>query len=300
MATALLDAEPDKGYPPVPSGFLDAETAWRHLFEALAGIPRGERDPEALLARHRSSRRRTPAWRDRQTRRAGRRIGSSAGSLPAGRAPDRTTGACWASRQCSTAGLPPLARAQPVLLLVIDAMSMAVYRELERDLVWRGWVELVAEETPERPVVIAALPMVTEISRTSLLCGAIRSGNSSTEKDGFSAHPGLCSACAPAAPPVLFHKGDLREVGAAGLAPGVAGSIADPDQRIVGVVINAVDDHLAKGDQVRVSWTARHIRPMEELLEACRSAGRVVVLVSDHGHVLERETELRDVEGAER
>ena len=179
-------------------------------------------------------------------------------------------------------------------------MSMAVYRELERDLVWRGWVELVAEETPERPVVIAALPMVTEISRASLLCGAIRSGNSSTEKDGFSAHPGLCSACAPAAPPVLFHKGDLREVGAAGLAPGVAGSIADPDQRIVGVVINAVDDHLAKGDQVRVSWTARHIRPMEELLEACRSAGRVVVLVSDHGHVLERETELRDVEGAER
>ena len=95
-------------------------------------------------------------------------------------------------------------------------------------------------------------------------------------------------------------QGDLREVGAAGLAPGVAGSIADPDQRIVGVVINTVDDHLAKGDEVRVSWTARHIGPMEELLEACRSAGRVVVLVSDHGHVLERETELRDVEGAER
>ena len=49
-AQALLDAEPEAGYPPVPSGFLDAETAWRRLFEALAGIPRGERDPEALLA----------------------------------------------------------------------------------------------------------------------------------------------------------------------------------------------------------------------------------------------------------
>ena len=34
----------------MPSGFLDAETAWRRLFEALTGIPRGERDPEALLA----------------------------------------------------------------------------------------------------------------------------------------------------------------------------------------------------------------------------------------------------------
>ena len=49
-ARALLDAEPEAGYPPVPSGFLDAETAWRRLFEALTGIPRGERDPEALLA----------------------------------------------------------------------------------------------------------------------------------------------------------------------------------------------------------------------------------------------------------
>ena len=49
-ARALLDAEPETGYSPAPSGFLDAETAWRRLFEALAGIPRGERDPEALLA----------------------------------------------------------------------------------------------------------------------------------------------------------------------------------------------------------------------------------------------------------
>ena len=184
--------------------------------------------------------------------------------------------------------IAPLARVQPVLLLVIDAMSMAVFRELERDLVWRGWVELVAEETPERPVIIAALPTVTEVSRTSLLCGEIMAGNSSTEKERFSGHAALRSACAPAAPPVLYHKGDLREAGAAGVPRGVAESIADPDHRVVGVVINAVDDHLAKGDQVPVPWTARHIRPVEELLDACRSSGRVVVLVSDHGHVLER------------
>ena len=100
----------------------------------------------------------------------------------------------------------PLARVQPVLVLVVDAMSMAVYRELEHDLVWRGWVELVAEDTQERPVVVAALPTVTEVSRTSLLCGAITSGNVSKEKDGFSRHDGLRSACAPGMPPVLFHK----------------------------------------------------------------------------------------------
>ena len=194
----------------------------------------------------------------------------------------------------------PLARVQPVLVLVVDAMSMAVFRELERDLTWRGWIELVAEDAPERPVVVAAVPTVTAVSRTSLLCGALTSGNAAKEKDGFSGHDGLRSACAPGAPPVLFHKGDLREAGAAGVSPRVAEAVADPDRRVVGVVINAVDDHLAKGDQVRVPWTARHIRPLEELLEACRAGGRVVVLASDHGHVLERGTTLRDAEGAER
>ena len=191
----------------------------------------------------------------------------------------------------------PLARAQPVLLLVVDAMSMAVFRELEHDLTWRGWIELVAEDAPERPVVVAALPTVTEVSRTSLLCGAVTAGNASKEKDGFARHDGLRAACAPGAPPMLFHKGDLREAGAAGVSPRVAEAVADPDRRVVGVVINAVDDHLAKGDQVRVPWTARHIRPLEELLEACRACGRVVVLASDHGHVLERGTTLRDAEG---
>ena len=195
----------------------------------------------------------------------------------------------------------PLARTQPVLLLVVDAMSIAVFRELEHDLTWRGWIELVAEDARGRPVVVAALPTVTEVSRTSLLCGAVTSGNAAKEKDGFSRHDGLRSAGAAGAPAVLFDKGDRREAGAAGVSPRVAAAIADPEQRVVGVVINAVDDHLAKGDQARFPWTARHIRPLEELLEACRAGGRVVVLASDHGHVLERGTALRDVaDGAER
>lgn len=194
----------------------------------------------------------------------------------------------------------PLAREHPVLVVVIDAMSLPVFRELEQDLVRRGWVELAPDETPERPVVIAALPTVTEASRTSLLCGVLRTGNAAAEKEGFAGHAGLRAASAPAAPPVLFHKGDLREAGEAGVAPNVVDAISESDRRVVGVVINAVDDHLAKGEQVPVSWTATHIWPLENLLDAARSSGRAVVLASDHGHVIERGTVLRDTGGAER
>jgi hypothetical protein len=194
----------------------------------------------------------------------------------------------------------PLARAHPLLLLIVDAMNVSVFRELERDLFRRGWVELVPAGVSLRPAVIAAIPTVTEVSRTSLLCGEITLGNSPKEKEGFSRHAGLLSISEPTAPPVLFHKGDLRQAGAAGVAPNVLDAIGNLHQRVVGVVINAVDDHLAKGDQIRVRWTADSIRPLEELLEVSRASGRVIAFVSDHGHVLERETENRGGEGTER
>lgn len=200
----------------------------------------------------------------------------------------------------------PLAKAHPVLVLVVDAMSLPVFQELEHDLARRGWVELLADDggaggpAPPRPTVIAALPTVTEVSRASLLCGRIGPGNAAAEKEGFARHARLREAGAPAAPPLLFHKGDLREPDAAGVAPAVAAAVSDPDRRVVGVVVNAVDDHLVKGDQVRVEWTAGRIRPVDDLLELCRAAGRAVVLASDHGHVLERDTELRAGDGPER
>ena len=65
-------------------------------------------------------------------------------------------------------------------------------------------------------------------------------------------------------------------------------------QRIVGVVINAVDDHLDKGDQIDAVWTMQHIRVLEPILAEAGSAGRLVVLLSDHGHMLDRQTQCRE------
>jgi len=181
----------------------------------------------------------------------------------------------------------PLAQATPLLLVVIDGMSVAVFRELHQDLAWRGWLELTGETVPSRVPVVAAVPSVTEVCRASLLCGALTSGDRNTEKKGFEAHQALVAAGEPGRPPVVYHKGELVEEGAMGIAPAVRDAIADTRRRVVATVINAVDDHLAKGEQVRVQWTAGSIRPLAALLDGARDAGRALVLVSDHGHVIE-------------
>ena len=58
-------------------------------------------------------------------------------------------------------------------------------------------------------------------------------------------------------------------------------------KRVVGVVINAVDAHLLKGEQLDLRWTRDEIKVLPSLLYEARSARRVVVLLSDHGHLLE-------------
>lgn len=60
--------------------------------------------------------------------------------------------------------------------------------------------------------------------------------------------------------------------------------------RFVGVVINAIDDHLAKGDQLALSWNVGSIRVLPSLLARARDAGRLVIIVSDHGHLLDQGT----------
>ena len=191
----------------------------------------------------------------------------------------------------------PLATARPALVLVIDGMSVAVFRELFDDVLRYGFTERVLASGPKRRPVISGFPTVTEVSRTSLLCGKLGPGNQSTEKEGFGSHAALRKVSKPDKPPLLFHKGNLQDAGSGKLAAQLRSAIFDSDQTVVGVVINAVDDHLGKGDQVRVSWNCHTIRPLEELVEAARDVERAIVLVSDHGHISERDLEYRSVGG---
>ncbi|MDQ2694899.1 MAG: BREX-2 system phosphatase PglZ [Pseudomonadota bacterium] len=176
----------------------------------------------------------------------------------------------------------------PVLVVVMDGMDGGVFEELGEDLRQRGWVRWA--EPGGSAGLLSVLPTVTGYARTALLTGRLAAGTSATEKAGFAGHAALRALSRPGRPPLLFHKGDLTEAAAQGLAAAVRDAINSPDQRVVGVVLNAVDDHLAKAGQLRIQWTVDAFRVLDALLYEARVAGRAVVMTADHGHVLEADS----------
>ncbi|MCB0954592.1 MAG: BREX-2 system phosphatase PglZ [Acidimicrobiaceae bacterium] len=183
----------------------------------------------------------------------------------------------------------PVAAAQPVVVLVCDGMALNVLYELLRDIADDGWTPAAPVDVPGWPVGVAMLPTVTEVSRASLLAGARIEGGQAEERNGFANHPGLRTASAGHKAPVLFHKAQLVAPAGSALSDTVRSALLDPAQRVVGVVVNSVDDHLSRGDQVRVDWTLESLGPVPWILDAAAEANRVVVLTADHGHVLHGE-----------
>jgi hypothetical protein len=195
----------------------------------------------------------------------------------------------------------PLAAHSPVLLIVLDGMSVAVGRELLPNLLGQDWIPLnrLGKESM-LSAGLATIPSVTEVSRTSLLCGRLRQGSWADEQAGFEAHPRLRTHCRSGFPPVVFHKSALRGEGDAVLAGEIREEIASPNRRIVGVVINAVDDQLLKGEQLDTRWSRDTIPVLPVLLHEAKLSRRLVVITSDHGHVLDSSSVSRPGEGGER
>ncbi len=193
----------------------------------------------------------------------------------------------------------PLAEHAPLLVLVIDGMSHAVFREMVGDITRQDWVEIRREDKQPIWSAIATLPSITEVSRTSLLCGELRQGNQGNEKVEFPKHEGLLANSLSSYPPVLFHKKELQSRNETSLSDEVIKAI-ESKRRVVGAVINAVDDFLDKGEQLDIRWTKDEIKVLPQLLYEAKSAKRMVVLLSDHGHILDRETTQDTHEGGAR
>jgi hypothetical protein len=208
----------------------------------------------------------------------------------------------WNAEGSSTAGcvpverilaetVAPLAQQSHVLLLMLDGLSFPIFRELSVDLQRLGWTEAVPVAAARADVAIAALPTVTEISRTSLLCGRLASGAANVEKSGFSTYPALLAASKAAAKPIVFHKGELGD--AMGLSQEVREAVGTRNRRIVAVVYNAVDDNLSGSDQLHLRWTLDDLRLLKPLLYEAQTAGRALVITADHGHVIDEKTAQR-------
>jgi hypothetical protein len=184
---------------------------------------------------------------------------------------------------------PVAAAGSGVLLIVLDGMSWAICHEILEDIRQDHWFEATLHESGEVPQpVIAAIPSETKYSRASLLTGTLQSGGQSAEKRGFENCGGLVQHSIRAYSPRLFHKGELTDGNRGVISAEVTRAISEPAQRIVAVVINAIDDRLSNAQQVLDNWSISRISPLRSLLRLARDAGRVVVLASDHGHIWHR------------
>ena len=176
---------------------------------------------------------------------------------------------------------PILDAGQRVLLLVVDGMSVAASTELVQSVADQGWVEL----TPgggQRVGVLAALPTVTRVSRASLFAGRITVGQQADER----------AALATLGPDVkLLHKAELRAGSGASLSSTVITALDDTSIRLVAAVVNTIDDALDRSDPGTTEWTTQTVRAVRDLLQHAKD--RVVVLLSDHGHIVDRGPEMQ-------
>ncbi len=175
---------------------------------------------------------------------------------------------------------PVAAQPRPVLLIVMDGMSLAVARELQSELEARRWTSWSTRDRELSPAV-AVLPSVTQFSRASLLAGKITTGSQTTEARDFASRSDFRSA-------VLFHKSDLLPA-----SEEVIREIADTEnRRVVGLVINAIDDELSGSRQVSPDWTLEYLSVLRGILSEAATAGRTVILTADHGHTLDNGTQM--------
>jgi hypothetical protein len=192
------------------------------------------------------------------------------------------SGGCLLVEDVLAKVVAPLVDAGPApLIIVVDGMSSAVAAELGVQLQDRAWTE-ISRHPDQRQAAVSVLPSITRLSRASLLSGKLTEGDQAVESTGFSAFWRARRRDA-----ALFHKADLAGPAGHRLAEPLVQALSG--ETVVGVVLNTIDDALDHGREGdRTGWRLQDITYLPELLDAARGYGRPVVIVADHGHVLDR------------
>lgn len=178
-----------------------------------------------------------------------------------------------------------------LLLVLMDGMSYAaavqVLQRLRDQRRWSPIAWRAAGWNGQLPIppVLAAAPTLTEVSRAALFAGVAdpRFGDQGTDRDDarWAANPHVRELVGEE-PLTVFFRRDIH----AGheLIDEVKQTIGS-DNRVVAVVVNAIDEQLKGSLQVAVDYSRTPILPLEALLSAAEGAERAVLLVADHGHV---------------
>jgi len=186
--------------------------------------------------------------------------------------------------------------ARRLVVLLLDGMAWAQATEILESLggraapwgplAWHVQRDTRIGESPV-PVVFAALPTITDVSRSSFFAGkTLGPGAKLTtpDPDHWAAHAQVKKLVPPTDVPRLLLRGEGRTK-AGGASQEALSLVADPNRRIVALVLNAIDDSLKGSHEIRQAWDVESIASLPDLLEKAREHGRAVLLASDHGHV---------------
>lgn len=183
-----------------------------------------------------------------------------------------------------------------LLVLLLDGMAWAQTVELLESLgnhaaPWGplAWHATKAGRVGEslHPVVFAALPTITEVSRTSFFAGKLpKSGTRlDTSKDADAWASSIVKKYAQGTDvPRLLLRSESHTKGG-GASQEALTLVANDERRVVAMVLNAIDDSLKASHATRIRWRSDAIASLPEILDAAREHGRAVLLASDHGHV---------------
>lgn len=180
-----------------------------------------------------------------------------------------------------------------VLVILMDGMAWAQAVQLLRSLpswgplAWSTRSKRKADAQGIRPV-LAHLPTVTEISRAAFFSSKrmLPGKAEPTDKDveRWEKNTEIAKLTGANEKPRLFLRGEGHTASGAA-ATEALNAVRDPAQRVVALVVNAIDASLKSDSQQRTTWTVDQIQPLRDLLDAAAEAKRVVLLASDHGHV---------------
>lgn len=182
-----------------------------------------------------------------------------------------------------------------LLVLLLDGMAWAQAVELLDSLSQRAWGPLVWHSTKKGrvgpgvyPVILAAVPSVTEISRSAFFASKPvppgREENTQKDRERFRENKVMGKFFAGTDVPTLLLRSESQTKSGAASEEALR-LVADPDRRVVGIVVNAIDDALKGNPATRHPWGVDNIASLADLLEKARECGRAVLLAADHGHV---------------